>query len=91
MGEILGVHGQTRRAHARDSWHVVEHSYFSAQQYRHGIARESLEIPGVAFIKAGVRQNLGKRGVRVHALRIELLDGTGLVLNVGTAKAKILR
>ena len=52
---------------------------------------ESLEIPGVAFIKAGVRQNLGKRGVRVHALRIELLDGTGLVLNVGTAKAKILR
>ena len=52
---------------------------------------ESLEIPGVAFIKAGVRQNLGKRGVRVHALQIKLLDGTGLVLNVGTAKAKILR
>jgi hypothetical protein len=52
---------------------------------------ESLEIPGVAFIKAGVRQNLGKRGLRVHALRVELLDGTGLVLNVGTAKAKILR
>ena len=52
---------------------------------------ESLEIPGVAFIKAGVRQNLGRRGVRVHALRVEMLDGTGLVLNIGTAKAKILR
>jgi hypothetical protein len=52
---------------------------------------ESLEIPGVALIKAGLRQNLGKRGVRVHALRVELLDGTGLVLNIGTAKAKILR
>lgn len=52
---------------------------------------ESLEIPGLALIKAGLRQNLGKRGVRVHALRVELLDGTGLVLNIGTAKAKILR
>lgn len=52
---------------------------------------ESLEIAGLAFIKAGVRQNLGKRGLRVHALRVELLDGTGLVVNIGTAKAKILR
>ncbi|HEX5770329.1 MAG TPA: choice-of-anchor P family protein [Nocardioidaceae bacterium] len=52
---------------------------------------ESLKIDGVAFIKAGLRQNLGKRGLRVHALRVELLDGTGLVLNIGTAKAKILR
>jgi hypothetical protein len=52
---------------------------------------ETLEIPGVARIRAGLRQNLGKRGLRVHALRVELLDGTGLVLNIGTAKAKILR
>lgn len=52
---------------------------------------ESLQIPGVVFIKAGVRTNLGKRGVRVHALRVELLDGTGLVLNIGTARAKIVR
>ena len=52
---------------------------------------ETLEIPGLARIKAKVRQNLGKRGLRVHALRVELLDGTGLVLNIGTAKAKILR
>lgn len=52
---------------------------------------ETLEIPGLALIKAGLRQNLGKRGVRVHALHVELLDGTGLVLNIGTAKAKILR
>lgn len=51
---------------------------------------ETLEIPGVARIKAGLRNKLGKRGLRVHALRVELLD-TGLVLNVGTAKAKILR
>ena len=52
---------------------------------------ESLEIPGVANIRAAVRENLGKRGLRVHAIRIELLDGTGLVLNIGTAKAKIVR
>lgn len=52
---------------------------------------ETLEIPGVATIKAGVRQNLGKRGVRVHALQVKLLDGTGLVLNIGNATAKILR
>jgi hypothetical protein len=52
---------------------------------------ESLEIPGLAFIKAGVRKNLGKRGLRVYALRVELLDGTGLVLNIGAARAKIKR
>ncbi len=52
---------------------------------------ESLEIPGLAFIKAGVRQNLGKRGLRVYAVRVEMLDGTGLVLDIGVAKAKILR
>lgn len=52
---------------------------------------ESLQIPGLASIRAGVRTNLGKRGIRVHALRVELLDGTGLVLNIGTARAKILR
>jgi hypothetical protein len=51
---------------------------------------ESLEIEGVAFIKAGVRKNLGKRGLRVHALQIRLLD-TGVVVNVGTAKARIMR
>ncbi len=52
---------------------------------------EELVVPGLASIRAGVRTDLGKRGIRVHALRIELLDGTGLVLNVGTARAKILR
>jgi hypothetical protein len=45
----------------------------------------------VATIRAGLRQNLGKRGLRVHALQVKLLDGTGLVLNIGTARAKILR
>jgi hypothetical protein len=52
---------------------------------------QTLEIPGVATIQAGLRQNLGKRGLRVHALQVKLLDGTGLVLNLGTARAKILR
>lgn len=51
---------------------------------------ESITIPGVATITAGDRVELGRRGVLVHALRIEMLD-TGLVLNVGTAKAKITR
>jgi hypothetical protein len=51
---------------------------------------ETLEIEGVAFVKAGVRKNLGKRGLRVHALQIRLLD-TGVVVNVGTAKARIMR
>ncbi|HSJ22029.1 MAG TPA: choice-of-anchor P family protein [Nocardioidaceae bacterium] len=52
---------------------------------------ESLEIPGVAVIKARVRENLGKRGLRVHAVRVEMLDGTGLVLNIGTARAILKR
>lgn len=52
---------------------------------------DELRIPGVVFLKAGVRTDLGKRGVRVHALRVELLDRTGLVLHIGTARAKILR
>lgn len=52
---------------------------------------QTLEIPGVATIRAGLREDLGKRGLRVHALQVRLLDGTGLVLNIGTATAKILR
>lgn len=52
---------------------------------------ETLEIPGVAKITVGVGQQLGTRGLLVHALRVELLDGSGLVLNVGTAKARISR
>jgi hypothetical protein len=45
----------------------------------------------VASIRAGVREPLGKRGLLVHALQVKMLDGTGLVLNIGTAKAKIKR
>lgn len=52
---------------------------------------ESLEVPGLVSMQAAVRTNLGRRGLRVHALQVRLLDGTGLVLNVGTARAKILR
>lgn len=52
---------------------------------------ESLEIPGVAKVTAAVRRPLGKRGLMVHALRVELLDGTGAVFNVGTARARIGR
>jgi hypothetical protein len=52
---------------------------------------ESLEIPGLAVVKTRVRQNFGKRGVQVHAVRVELLDGTGMVLNIGTARARIGR
>ncbi|GAB2726470.1 choice-of-anchor P family protein [Nocardioides pakistanensis] len=52
---------------------------------------ETLEIPGVAKIQAGYTRKLGKRGLLVHAVRIELLDGTGMVLNIGTAKARIGR
>lgn len=52
---------------------------------------ESLEIPGVAKLTAAVRRPLGKRGLMVHALRVELLDGTGAVFNVGTARARIGR
>jgi hypothetical protein len=52
---------------------------------------DPLEIPGLAKIEFGKRENLGKRGLRVHAIRVTLLDGTGLVLNIGTAKAKIVR
>lgn len=52
---------------------------------------ESLMIPGVATVTAAVRRPLGKRGLMVHALRVELLDGTGAVFNIGTAKARIKR
>lgn len=52
---------------------------------------ESLTIPGVAVIEVGVRRLIGKRGIMVHALRVTLRDGSGLVLNVGTAKARISR
>jgi hypothetical protein len=52
---------------------------------------ESLEIPGLAVVKTRVRQNFGKRGVQVHAVRVEMLDGTGMVLNIGTARARIGR
>jgi hypothetical protein len=52
---------------------------------------QDLEIPGVALIKVGVRQDIGKRGLRVYAVRVELLDGSGLVLNLGAAKARIGR
>lgn len=51
---------------------------------------ESLTIDGVAVVEAAVRKNLGKRGLRVHALQVRLLD-TGVVVNIGTAKARIAR
>lgn len=52
---------------------------------------EKLALGDLAVIEVAVRKNLGRRGVRVHALRVKLLDGSGLLLNIGTAKAKILR
>jgi hypothetical protein len=52
---------------------------------------EQLELGDLAVITGAVTEKLGKRGLRVHALRVEMLDGTGLTLDLGTAKAKILR
>jgi hypothetical protein len=52
---------------------------------------EQLELGDLAVITGAVTEKLGKRGLRVHALRVEMLDGTGLRLDLGTAKAKILR
>lgn len=51
---------------------------------------EALVIPGRVSVRAAVRTDIGKRGVRVHALRVELLD-TALVVDIGTAPATILR
>ena len=52
---------------------------------------QTIEIPGVAKITASVQKELGARGLMVHALRVEMLDGSGLVLNLGTAQARINR
>ena len=50
---------------------------------------DPLVIDGVARIEAGRLELLGTRGARIHALHIELLDGSGLVLDLGTARARI--
>jgi hypothetical protein len=52
---------------------------------------ETLEIPGLAKLEHGTRENVGRRGLRVTALRVTMLDGSGLVLDIGTAKARIVR
>ncbi|WP_028643945.1 choice-of-anchor P family protein [Nocardioides sp. URHA0020] len=49
-----------------------------------------LQIPGVAKIQAKVVKNI-RSGISVTALRVTLLDGTGAVLNLGTAELKVRR
>ena len=48
-----------------------------------------LEIPGVARLEPGVVIKQGKHDAKVIGLRITLLDGTGAVINLGTAKVGV--
>jgi hypothetical protein len=48
-----------------------------------------LEIPGVAKIQPRIVKRLKGGGIAVVAVRVTLLDGTGAVLDLGVAKARI--
>ena len=48
-----------------------------------------LEIPGVARLEPGVVIEHGRRDVKVIGLRITLLDGTGAVIDLGSAKVGV--
>lgn len=51
---------------------------------------ETLEIPGVAKIETRV-VNKSKNGIKVTAVRVTLLDGTGAVIDLGQADLRIMR
>lgn len=51
---------------------------------------QAIEVPGVAKLQFFVKQRYD-RGVKMTALRVTLLDGTGAVVNLGTARTKIKR
>lgn len=51
---------------------------------------QPIEIPGIAKLEPKVVENV-PGGVKVVALRISLLDGTGAVIDLGVAKATIRR
>ncbi len=49
---------------------------------------DTLTIPGVAKIRAGIVTR-GIGSIDIIALQIELLDGSGAVIDVARAKAKV--
>ena len=49
----------------------------------------ALEIPGVAKIQPRIVKRLKGGGIAVVAVRVTLLDGTGAVIDLGVAKARI--
>jgi len=51
---------------------------------------QAIEVPGVAKLQFFVKDR-SKRGIKVTALRVSLLDGTGAVVDLGTARTAIKR
>lgn len=49
---------------------------------------ESLEIPGLLKLEAHIVERI-KNGIKVTALRLTLLDGTGAVVNLGNTRMEI--
>lgn len=52
---------------------------------------QRLVVPGVVRVEVAQRENLGTRGVAVTAARVTMLDGSGTVVNLGNARARINR
>ena len=52
---------------------------------------QRLVVPGVVRVEVAQRENLGTRGVAVTAARVTMLDGSGTVVKLGNARARINR